>query len=231
MSRWKPRVKFVVESARTQWFGVAVWARAVRPRKGSSVRTHHCASCFPSSNYGPRETTAAFTSQDPAASVCVSGVKRCVAGEGPRVTRCSGIRWVRLAEAALASTTRPRSGDPSTGRRAYNHSTPDHPSGYALEGGGFSGGWPNTRYAKSEWRGESCLLIPSDTVMRAESHPPPRRYLHDPSSSALLGWKRICTERELAPEHRDNTRKSYVNGSGVWRDSSFGACFIQCDIW
>lgn len=43
-------------------------------------------------NDGPPELRAAFTSQDLAGSVCVSGVKRYVAGEAPSLLRCSGIR-------------------------------------------------------------------------------------------------------------------------------------------
>lgn len=92
---------------------------------------------------GPPAIRAAFTSQDTAGRVCVSVMKPYVAGEGPRLDRCSGIRWSRLAEAALASTTtRPRCGAQRAARRAYNHSTPEHPSGYTLTRRRFQqGGW------------------------------------------------------------------------------------------
>lgn len=47
-------------------------------------------------------------------------------------------------------------------------------------------------------------------------------FMPPPPLSSLLCWKRICTKRELTPEYRDELRKSYGNGSGLCRDSSFG---------
>lgn len=96
----------------------------------SSFATTETPFCFPSCKWwSTRDKSRVYIS----GHGCGSVMKRYVAAEGPRLLRCSGIRWVRLAEAALASTTtRPRSGTRSAERRAYNHSTPEHPSGYAV---------------------------------------------------------------------------------------------------
>lgn len=97
------------------------------------------------------------------------------------------------------------------------------------EGDGF-GRATTMSYEVSERRGESRLLIPSDPVMRAESHPPPpRRCVQAPSSSSSsrLCWKRICTKRELTPEHGDDARRSRGHGAGLCRHSSSGDASIQ----
>lgn len=118
----------------TQWFG-ATGARALRPHKRSSDAVF---ASRPAKD-GPPEIRAAFTSQDTAGRVSV--MKPYVAAEGPRLVRCSGIRWARLVGAALASTTtRPRSEAQRAARPAYNHSTPEHPSGYTVTGRRFQQG-------------------------------------------------------------------------------------------